>query len=732
MRKYLKFVPLFILISGLLLINRSIFRFEYHDVHERVFSPENDPKGFYPLGDFITLKPGKYQLSVSGDIPNEQAEIIIIDDQDAILFQYELETVDQEAVYDFEIKAQTHKIRICFNYEPKSGYATIDHIMISSPHVVTKESVITHGVRSLLLLVICILLFLRIERPGVFYRLFPFLSNPENETDLILLIVLTIFVSVPSLLPNQYIDGIDTKFHLNRLQGIAANLKAGLFPPRIELNWMDNVGYGVGFFYPEILMTIPAFFLLLGFSLIQVYKATGILIVFFTLLSHYKSAKILSSGNRIAGLSAAVFISLAAYRLQTHFIRDGLGESFATIFLPLIAAGLCQIFHRESKGWITLAAGFTGTLLSHILSFILAVIITAFFLLFNIRKIIKCKEIFYDLCKAAIFTILLTAFFVFPMLEQKFSVPELKINQITEGKINIAYATTTQPAAGLLIFSQPPFSNPVIFYPGWSLLLIPLLCIILNFLKYDNLHTAKIMAFISVIILIISTDLFPWHKFQFFLNDIQFSFRLIQSATVLLCLAGSLCISRICQSRTGHLYMIAQFLLCLITAIPVYYNITQVQLKNSIGFSIQNDTIYGGEYMPPQLSRAYIRSHIDIIKDTAQKAQFSNIQRSGLSLRFNYETDDISDNICFTVPFIYYKGYAAEIQSSGSDITEVIAEPADNGFVRIRGTYHPDGKVRVWYKGTTIQTISEIITLMTIIGCLIKKSTIICQTKKHC
>ena len=53
MRKYLKFVPLFILISGLLLINRSIFRFEYHDVHERTFSPENDPKGFYPLGDFI-------------------------------------------------------------------------------------------------------------------------------------------------------------------------------------------------------------------------------------------------------------------------------------------------------------------------------------------------------------------------------------------------------------------------------------------------------------------------------------------------------------------------------------------------------------------------------------------------------------------------------------------------------------------------------------------------------
>ena len=126
--------------------------------------------------------------------------------------------------------------------------------------------------------------------------------------------------------------------------------------------------------------------------------------------------------------------------------------------------------------------------------------------------------------------------------------------------------------------------------------------------------------------------------------------------------------------------------------------------------------------MPPQLSRPYIRSHIDIIEDTAQKAHFTNIQRNGLSLRFNYETDDISDNVCFIIPFIYYKGYADEIQSSESDVTEVITEPADSGFVRIRGTYHPDGKVHVWYKGTTIQTISDIITLLTIVGCLIKKT----------
>ena len=100
----------------------------------------------------------------------------------------------------------------------------------------------------MLLLLICCVLIIRLENPNLLFRLFPFLSNKENEKDLLLLIILTLVVSFPLLVPNKHLEGFDLYFHLNRLQGIAANLKAGLFPPRVELHWMDDVGYGVGFF----------------------------------------------------------------------------------------------------------------------------------------------------------------------------------------------------------------------------------------------------------------------------------------------------------------------------------------------------------------------------------------------------------------------------------------------------------------------------------------------------
>lgn len=90
------------------------------------------------------------------------------------------------------------------------------------------------------------------------------------------------------------------------------------------------------------------------------------------------------------------------------------------------------------------------------------------------------------------------------------------------------------------------------------------------------------------------------------------------------------------------------------------------------------------------------------------------------------------NKIDFTVPFLYYKGYTAEISSSESTKHNVSASAAENGFVRVTGTGPDEGTMLVRYAGTAIQTVSNIITLLTLAGWFVLKfkKTVIGYNKK--
>ena len=335
--------------------------------------------------DNLLLKPGEYQIEFIGNFHRPGSEIAVTDHDGAILLSEELPASENRAVYNFRISPHPLQIQIRMNYDPLSGPIEINHIQITCDHVIYKENIITHLLTDFVLVLFYSLILLRFWRKEILFKIFPFFSDRNTEISLIILTALTVLVSVPLLKPGQYVFGIDTLFHLSRIRGVAADLQAGIFPPRIELYWLNDMGYGVGLFYPEIFLIFPAILYLIGFPIIYVYKILEIILVFSTLLSHYWVAKKISEGNHFAGVSAVVFIAFAIYRIQNQFIRDGLGEVFASIFLPLIVGGFVLIFRRRSNGWKILSFGFTGTLLSHTLSFVLAIIFSAIFLLTQIK-----------------------------------------------------------------------------------------------------------------------------------------------------------------------------------------------------------------------------------------------------------------------------------------------------------------------------------------------------------
>lgn len=710
---------LILFLSGILFLNRNIFRYEYNDSFDRSFSPEVNPKGYYYLGDSIFLKPGNYKMIFTGNLPEKGSEISLIGKNEEVIYNEEFDCSDGQSIFNFTISEHAQNTRIRLNYDPLSGPIDIVHIYLNSEHVIYKDTIIRHGIISLMWILLCLFGLIRILNPEMIFNLCPFLADRKNEWSLLILIILTLSVCLPLFISGKYFAGEDTVFHLSRLSGIAADLKAGIFPPRIELFWLDGIGYGIGFFYSEFFLVIPALFLLLGFSLLTVHKTMWIIIVFFTLISHFWSAKTISGGSRKAGIAAAVFIALTNYRVLNQYNRDGVGEAFAIIFMPLIAAGLFLVFKRKTGGWKTLAIGFSGTLLSHSISFILAVIFTAVFLLTQIRRLLKNPGIIIDILKAASFSIGLCAFFLFPMLEQKFAVPGLKINQVTSGKLDMSYATTTQSIGNVLLFFQPvDMAERNFFYPGWPLLTVLLLGVLLWYRKEKNLYAAHLMTAAGFIILLISTDIFPWHLFQFFLNNIQFTWRLIQTVVILLSLSGGIYINRLCTNLPPYHVHCLQLIICLIPAAITVISTCKTRLYDSKDFYLQNHHTYGSEYMFPSLSRKYIKENISNLTDNAGNASFSDFRRDNLMLKFSYNGNR-GDEVDFTVPFLYYKGYAAAVRDNDDKTMKLSAVAAENGFVRVRGNGPSQGHINVWYDGTIIQQISDLISLLTLTGCIL-------------
>ncbi|MCR5627392.1 MAG: hypothetical protein K6F99_08740, partial [Lachnospiraceae bacterium] len=67
------------------------------------------------------------------------------------------------------------------------------------------------------------------------------------------------------------------------------------------------------------------------------------------------------------------------------------------------------------------------------------------------------------------------------------------------------------------------------------------------------------------------------------------------------------------------------------------------------------------------------------------------------------------------VPFVYYKGYAAVSTADGKVL--ICDGEGDNGRVRV----YPDGakNIRVYYKGTIIGIVSTLVSLGTLILCIV-------------
>lgn len=708
-------------IGSLFLINRDLLHYSYTFPFSRSFTPEENTKGTYPVTEAIPLKRGKYQMNLYGFSEGIGNGCYVLDAKDEIVYSADIPAGEISDPYYFELSSN-NSVRIGFVYDPEYGSLEIDRILLQSDHILYKESLIRHLIFSFLTAIVFIYLGLRILKPD-------FTQTVKNKTGIdlpacekvfIFLLFLTLLASWPCFDMTRFTEGDDFFFHLSRIEGMAASLKAGYFPPRILLGWMENYGVGSGFYYPDLFMLIPAGLHAVGISSIDSMRIFLILCTFFSLLTVYLATKNICGGTCMSGIIAAALYAFAAYRLTCVFYRNALGEVQSFIFYPLILWGLIEILRGNVQKWYLFAMGFFGLLMSHLISLAISGVLCAICLLFYIPRIIKNVEILTALLKAAVVTILLGAFFLLPMAEQA-AKNELEINVFLKQPFEITIINLMTHESIIYPFSPWDHINNIAnIYPGYALLFIPVMRLVFLRGKGKNhqIKTADRIMISGLLLLIAGTDLFPWQLpfFKWFLGKIQFSWRLYGAATVLLCTAGGIYFEKIYITSIHKKGAVILMLgLAILSGFPILVHTWNTKLYPVEQLRLSDKIINGVEYVPHDFFYPFQISTRNRVNTDESKVTITDGRRQKLGYFFSFIRESEGEPQEYSLPLIYYYGYRGTLTDENGSVKSIPAFRDENGLVQVSDEGISKGTINVFYAKTTVQKLSEGISLCTLL-----------------
>lgn len=336
----------------------------------------------------------------------------------------------------------------------------------------------------------------------------------------------------PFITKGVVFNGDDTWYQINRILEIKEGIKNGNFLPYVYTHSFGKIAYPLGIFYPEItIVPIAVLVFLLPHPVTGIYLG----IAGYTLLSLLIVYSLLRKlgKTRSAAYIGSVLYAFSAYRTVDAFTRFALGEYIAMTFLPLCLYGFYMIVKGDRKEWVYLAIGFSGMLLSHVLTSF----ITALFL-----AICWIISLFWDknklltilaLLKAVVASILASLIFLEPFLEQelfqKYGKPTPLLLSDTAQKFSDMFISALDNS--MLQGWKEVFSI------GFCLLLVLFLGIVL-YKKMTNI--GRLVYLVGCVSFVIASNLFPWNLFEkTFISVIQFPFRILMLPTLLLAVAGS-------------------------------------------------------------------------------------------------------------------------------------------------------------------------------------------------
>ena len=517
----------------------------------------------------------------------------------------------------------------------------------------------------------------------------------------------------------------DLGYHLNRIVQISEGLSSGRFPILIHSGLLHGLGYANPLFYPELFLYIPAICIsVLHLHALTAYKLFLIIISFFTFSSAYFATKKIFEKKEIAYLSGILY-TFSLYRLTDIYVRGALGELIAFIFVPLLVYGLYNVIFEDGKKWYVICFGFWGLINCHALSFIVAIPITLLICLFNVDIIFKNKKIFIKLLIAACISVLLCIGFIGPMMEQK----SLGIYKVDDPLANTPEAAYEKANSLSMTLSSSIKSghaiNPSVRDDGLScgigLVLIVLAGLIvlrkdIHF-KNNESKTARFeiqSTIIGLFVLIMTTKLFPWHRFGF-LSLIQFPFRLNIVPITMFAIIGAKNFYELFDSEENkkNACVIFSIMMVIFSGYMISNVVINAKPEKVACFEdLMKMEVGSAEYIPITADEDSDDLTLYNINEKKKSIPF---EQNGSTIEFEYPQNE--KNFEINIPLIYYKGYVAHItdENGNTNALEVVHNE-ENGHVLIKGDKSLHGKVVVKYKMTTLQKVCYTISILTFIG----------------
>lgn len=556
------------------------------------------------------------------------------------------------------------------------------------------------------------------DKLDIFKRKFLDILNNLKTSKYINIYTITIFLfSLFMFLPMffNYFLGDDTTFHAANISARGLNLSNVFLKILPEVG--NNLGYGIGIFYPMLPHLLGGLILnfisIFGLGEYATLKILKFIVIFGSGIFMYLFAsKLFKDKNK--GLMASLFYISSSYFFVDIYSRDALNESFVFIFIPLIFLGIYYLFQENDKFkfYLCFVSGYTLMMYSHLVLSVWLTLIFIVFLLLFVKDIFK-KENFISLVIAALLILIFTSPFIIPLIEHmlngEYIIFDTKLSTLTWTLDLKQFFVQISDITGSHNYLFTNFNIVVI--------LLSLVVLFKIFTKKIPSYRRKFIVgflLITIISVILVCNNTIWYYTPDFLNNLQFPWRMCAFITFGISLFATEGMDVFYSLFKKKFIPVASLLIITILASNVYYNIQNIQYVKSLPYNINDGMGWGYEYLPLETKNnmTYFEKRNDNkIKIEKGRAKVKVISNN--VPRMEFSVNDIKESVTLELPRLYYLGYKI-VDEDGKEINYF---KNDKGLISIK--LNKDGKYYVSYPGTTSYQIAKVVCIFTATICII-------------
>jgi hypothetical protein len=377
---------------------------------------------------------------------------------------------------------------------------------------------------------------------------------------ILLILLASLLLIYPQLYLKGFIIGSDGMFHFNRFYDASEQIKNGNFQYFISMYGFQQSGRIVNVMYGPVFAYLQGFLVLIANSWFHYQVISNFLIY---LLAGFSMFIFLKRASVKGWLSVGISIFfMTTYPVQYWIDQQGLSAWPSALF-PLCLIPLIHLVEKKELPILATAISMGVMFQIHVLSTLfLAIIYFVFFVVVFFKSRNK-KGLIKNLFLAIFLFLLLTMNVWANMLDI------YRFDQLVPPFLNIHMENNTI-TAGSSYWIKYPIFLPVLFALFFGILLNR---------RYSLHPFVKISGFIIAVFTILATNFVPWSVLSKSQNPIlgllQFPFRFIIFAIVLLLIALAMAISSMRSSRIAKpKYLILLLLLALTQT--VYQNTTKM------------------------------------------------------------------------------------------------------------------------------------------------------------